>query len=65
MDERTREEYRNGGSQREVLEIALVESLRKWGTGTNVREKVKAFLFSKWWGVWVFKIEPIPVLSSK
>lgn len=60
VDEKTRAEYKEGGSKREVLEIALVESLKKWGTSTKVREKVKAFIFfSKGRGALVFMFGPI------
>jgi len=56
VDEKTRAEYKEGGSKREVLEIALVESLKKWGTSTDhkIREKVKAFLFFKMVGCFDF-----------
>ena len=42
VGEDIRKEYLAGGDKREILEIALVESLKKWGTSKAVFNKVKA-----------------------
>jgi hypothetical protein len=48
VDEKTKEDYKAGGDRREILEIALVEALKKWGTSFSVYKKVKARL-ATWW----------------
>lgn len=44
VDEDIRKEYLAGGDKREILEIALVEALKKWGTSKSksIFNKVKA-----------------------
>ena len=44
VDDDIRKEYQMGGDKREILEIALVEALKKWGTSKSksIFNKVKA-----------------------
>ena len=42
VDEQTRADYLGGGEKREWLEIALLEAIKKHGTGREVYKQVKA-----------------------
>ncbi|CAL1134280.1 unnamed protein product [Cladocopium goreaui] len=42
VDEKTQADYKAGGERREWLEIALLEALKKHGTGRDAYKRVKA-----------------------
>ena len=47
VDQQTFDDYKSGGERREWLELALCESLKKWGTGRDQYKKVKDKSFQK------------------
>ena len=46
VDEQTKKDYKEGGERRQWLELALLESLKKHGTGRPSYVKVKACWFT-------------------
>ena len=42
VDEATREEYKNGGESREILEMALLECIANHGVDRAAYKKIKA-----------------------
>jgi hypothetical protein len=47
VDQQTFDDYKSGGERREWLELALCESLKKFGTGRDQYKKVKDKSFQK------------------
>ena len=43
VDEKVAEEFKNGGESREVLEMALLESLARYGTKRCAYKRIKAW----------------------
>lgn len=48
VNAQTQAEYKQGGEAREILEIALLESLKKWGITRDKSKKVKAWWLKTW-----------------
>ena len=47
VDDKTQQDYKAGGERRQWLEIALLESLKKHGTGREAHGKVRVRGFVK------------------
>ena len=45
VDEKTQADYKGGGERREWLEIALLEALKKHGTGRDAYKRVKVCIW--------------------
>ena len=42
IDPKIAEKFKEGGESREVLEMALLECIAKWGTGRDAYKRIKA-----------------------